>query len=104
MTIDLYRMLQSLEREAPPSAKGTTTSTSSANPSSGANAANTVVKHHSPHKYLLYKYNIAQLNFYLSTSFKELEKDHALLLYLSLDGENAAADSVDPYKSICDVE
>lgn len=83
LTIDVYRTLQSLEREpllshlplAQLMADETDASLEDA-PRKGSN----------PRKYLLYRPTISQLLLYISTSFKQLGDSSAMLLYLSADG------------------
>ncbi|KAG2235536.1 hypothetical protein INT48_003099 [Thamnidium elegans] len=115
LTLDMYRMLQSLEREPYVLHPSTTTkniksndtnanesvagslkeeqSTTTATKSTGANMSantNTSVdksnKRSNPHKYLLYKPSLSQLMVYISTAFKDTSDGSALLLYLSADG------------------
>ncbi|CAG8602640.1 16175_t:CDS:2, partial [Racocetra fulgida] len=44
-----------------------------------------------PHKYLLHKPTFSQLMVYISTAFKEINENSALLLYLSADGTKHAS-------------
>ncbi|KAG9354619.1 hypothetical protein JZ751_001332 [Albula glossodonta] len=66
LTVDMFRMLQALEREPEPSEKP--------------------AKRENPHKYLLYKPTFSQLYSFLSASFKELPANSVLLVYLSATG------------------
>ncbi|ORE07717.1 hypothetical protein BCV72DRAFT_304347 [Rhizopus microsporus var. microsporus] len=66
LTLDMYRMLQSLEREP---------FLSSDKP-----------KRPNPHKYLLYRPSLSQLLVYISAAFKDTGDHSALMLYLSADG------------------
>lgn len=74
LTIDMYRMLQSLEREP------TVMTKAAANDESVPKA-----KRSQPHKYLLYKPTFYQLLVYLATAFKDIAGNGALLLYISAD-------------------
>jgi hypothetical protein len=111
LTLDMYRMLQSLEREpfiAHPknnhvkpnndtndkkelagkeeyAAKPSTT-TSAKIPSAPADKAGGNKRSMNPHKYLLYRPSLSQLLVYISTAFKDTSENSALLLYLSADG------------------
>ncbi|KAK5879364.1 protein SCAI [Pseudochaenichthys georgianus] len=79
LTIDMFRMLQALERE--PVNLATQTS------KQGALEPNEKpAKRENPHKYLLYKPTFSQLYTFLSASFKELPANSALLVYLSATG------------------
>ncbi|KAK5852445.1 hypothetical protein PBY51_023914 [Eleginops maclovinus] len=79
LTIDMFRMLQALERE--PVNLATQTS------KQGALEPNEKpAKRENPHKYLLYKPTFSQLYTFLSASFKELPANSVLLVYLSATG------------------
>ena len=105
LTLDMYRMLQSLERE-PIQPTSTSTSTTM----NGTNANTTVGgatgatgeeesipnKRTNPHKYLLYRPTFAQLYLYISTCFKDINDQSALLLYLSADGAKKSFKSDSP--------
>ncbi|KAF9304964.1 hypothetical protein BGZ74_011871 [Mortierella antarctica] len=113
LTIDMFRILQSLERETPQirgssvdaGAKASLTSAVSAvasgteanstpavkeetmdEPLSGQRRNDKEKKKPNPHKYLLYRPTLSQLMVYLATAFKEVASDSALLIYLSADG------------------
>ncbi|KAF9341391.1 hypothetical protein BGZ91_008766 [Linnemannia elongata] len=121
LTIDMYRILQSLERETS-LIKGTADGAAKeAVPSavaaavSGANAADSGIsatikeepveetisnqrratekspKRSNPHKYLLYRPTLSQLMVYLATAFKEVSGDSAMLIYLSADGSKRSS-------------
>ncbi len=66
LTLDMYRMLQSLERE-PVFLPDKT-------------------KRPNPHKYLLHRPSLSQLLVYISAAFKDTSDHSALLLYMSADG------------------
>lgn len=110
LTIDMYRMLQSLERElmafggqgvqAPAaqaqkdeemidSSKPEKNILTSGGDSGDAEAH--LMSRTNPRKYLLYRPTFAQLLTYLSTAFKDLGENSAMLLYLSADGSKRAA-------------
>nr|XP_061800738.1 protein SCAI-like [Nerophis lumbriciformis] len=79
LTIDMFRMLQALERE--PANLATQTSKQGILEPSEKPA-----KRENPHKYLLYKPTFSQLFTFLSASFKELPANSVLLVYLSATG------------------
>uniref|UniRef100_A0A1I8ILD7 Protein SCAI n=2 Tax=Macrostomum lignano TaxID=282301 RepID=A0A1I8ILD7_9PLAT len=56
----------------------------------GGSSASASSRRENPHKYLLYKPSLAQLNAFLSSGFKELPADGVLMLYLSADGDRGA--------------
>uniref|UniRef100_A0A3B3VV75 Suppressor of cancer cell invasion n=1 Tax=Poecilia latipinna TaxID=48699 RepID=A0A3B3VV75_9TELE len=76
LTVDMFRMLQALEREP----VNLATQTSKQEPSEKP------AKRENPHKYLLYKPTFSQLYTFLSASFKELPANSVLLVYLSATG------------------
>jgi hypothetical protein len=76
LTLDMYRMLQCLERE--PVGKRDNAKQGSMEDLEARRA--------NPHKYLLYRPTISQVMLHLATSFKELRDTGCLLLYLSADG------------------
>lgn len=97
LTLDMFRILQTLEREPsqqddafhnhhghqPPQPYGLP----SRAPSLEAVAAGErPLKRDNPHKYLLYKPTLSQLLVFLGSGFKELPPKGALLLYVSADG------------------
>ncbi|XP_063066486.1 protein SCAI [Engraulis encrasicolus] len=79
LTIDMFRMLQALERE-PVNLATQTNKTGPLEP------CEKPAKRENPHKYLLYKPTFSQLYTFLSASFKELPANSALLVYLSASG------------------
>ncbi|KAG0337288.1 hypothetical protein BG000_005605 [Podila horticola] len=120
LTIDMFRILQSLERETPQirgssvdaGAKASLTSAVSAAVASGTETGSSPAvkeetmdeplsgqrrnndkekKKPNPHKYLLYRPTLSQLMVYLATAFKEVASDSALLIYLSADGSKRSA-------------
>lgn len=116
LTLDMYRMLQSLEREPfniHPSTTVTKKSTdmnqiekkegtiskedqNTMNSNTKPTGVNTSIhlngsidrsnKKSNPHKYLLYRPSLSQLMVYISTAFKDTSDGSALFLYLSADG------------------
>jgi len=76
LTLDIYRILQILEREPISNTKA----------SNSEEKESYALKRPNPKKYLLYRPNLSQFLVFLSTSFKELSDNSALLLYLSADG------------------
>ncbi|CAG8562859.1 4802_t:CDS:10 [Acaulospora colombiana] len=103
LTLDMYHILQSLEREpAPPKTapKASAVESSSANErvtgkddtsveeqsSINTQADKTASRRVNPHKYLLYKPSFSQLLVYIATAFKEITENSAMLLYISADG------------------
>ncbi|RUS15213.1 protein SCAI [Endogone sp. FLAS-F59071] len=101
LTLDMYRMLQSLERE-PPSLKDAgdslippdvseDPSVSSTSAGAGSDKSS---KRANPHKYLLYRPTFSQLMVYISTAFKDINDNSAMLLYLSADGLTISGNEV----------
>ncbi|XP_030642970.1 protein SCAI [Chanos chanos] len=79
LTIDMFRMLQALEREP------VNLATQSTKPGT-LEPTEKPAKRENPHKYLLYKPTFSQLYTFLSASFKELPANSVLLMYLSATG------------------
>uniref|UniRef100_A0A8C2B079 Suppressor of cancer cell invasion n=1 Tax=Cyprinus carpio TaxID=7962 RepID=A0A8C2B079_CYPCA len=79
LTIDMFRMLQALEREP------VNLATQSSKPGT-LEPNEKPAKRENPHKYLLYKPTFSQLYTFLSASFKELPANSVLLVYLSATG------------------
>ncbi|BES98840.1 Protein of unknown function (DUF3550/UPF0682) [Nesidiocoris tenuis] len=107
LTMDMFRMLQTLEREPQedynhlyesPGGPGRVPfeksySVSSAKGGVGYPAmvmcqenGDRPAKRENPHKYLLYKPTFSQIMVFLASGFKELPANGALLLYISADG------------------
>ncbi|KAB7501564.1 Protein SCAI [Armadillidium nasatum] len=87
LTIDMFRMLQTLERE--PQEDSAVIYDSSPAPGKipfNGDASSRLTKRENPHKYLLYKPTFSQLMVFLASGFKELPSSGAMLLYLSADG------------------
>ncbi|GFR60147.1 protein SCAI [Elysia marginata] len=86
LTLDMFRMLQSLEREPQDDLSNQIYDTSPApgrTPFENGERSN---KRDNPHKYLLYKPTYGQLNTFLASAFKELPPNGAMVLYISADG------------------
>ncbi|XP_048859270.1 protein SCAI-like [Brienomyrus brachyistius] len=79
LTIDMFRMLQALEREP-------VTLATQSNKTGTLEPSEKPPKRENPHKYLLYKPTFSQVYTFLSASFKELPANSVLLLYLSATG------------------
>ncbi|XP_059849890.1 protein SCAI isoform X1 [Hemitrygon akajei] len=79
LTIDMFRMLQALEREP-------INLTSQLGKTGAQEPTEKPSKRENPHKYLLYKPTFSQLYTFLSASFKELPGNSVLLVYLSATG------------------
>lgn len=87
MTLDQFRMLQTLEREPQEELTNQIFDASPApgrQPFENGSGGN---RRENPHKHLLYKPTFSQLNSYLASSFRELAPNGALLLYISADGD-----------------
>uniref|UniRef100_A0A8D0C5B8 Suppressor of cancer cell invasion n=1 Tax=Scleropages formosus TaxID=113540 RepID=A0A8D0C5B8_SCLFO len=80
LTIDMFRMLQALEREP------VNLATQMNKPGTLQEPSEKPAKRENPHKYLLYKPTFSQLYTFLSASFKELPANSVLLVYLSATG------------------
>ncbi|KAJ3074555.1 hypothetical protein HDU98_010918 [Podochytrium sp. JEL0797] len=103
LTLDMYRMLQSLEREPSANQKGSGGQMSVPGGAGGdamvvdgengeekvAAAAGASVKRTNPHKYLLYRPTLAQLLLYVATAYKDVNENSALMLYISADGSKS---------------
>jgi len=90
LTLDMFRMLQLLERE-PTSADKQNSDNSEQEKKENQEDPNDKNEKNSmrrinPHKYLLHKPSFGQLMLYITTAFKEISDNSALLLYLSADG------------------
>ncbi|XP_070497595.1 protein SCAI isoform X3 [Chironomus tepperi] len=109
LTMDMFRMLQTLEREpqesfhhgmmphhpmthggphdaSPATNRMPTTTYVPGSKGYIENGDNRRSIRDNPHKYLLYKPSLSQLMVFLSSGFKELPPGGALLLYISADG------------------
>lgn len=96
LSMDMFRMLQTLEREprddpnhlhdASPGAGRMPRMGRYGGPLGPYPAENGAPRRDNPHKYLLYKPTYSQVQVFLASGFKELPANGALLLYLSADG------------------
>ncbi|XP_034232212.1 protein SCAI [Thrips palmi] len=102
LTMDMFRMLQTLEREPQDEFNHIYDSSPAPGRSSfdkysmpgkmphengdGSTMTGRPLRRENPHKYLLYKPTFSQVIMFLSSGFKELPLNGAMLLYLSADG------------------
>ncbi|XP_070182651.1 protein SCAI-like isoform X2 [Littorina saxatilis] len=93
LTLDMFRMLQTLEREPQDDLTNQIYDTSPApgrqpmlGPQSSLENGDRTGVRDNPHKYLLYKPTFGQLNTFLASAFKELPPNGAMVLYISADG------------------
>ncbi|KAF4521725.1 hypothetical protein B566_EDAN012173 [Ephemera danica] len=108
LTMDMFRMLQTLEREpqedynhiydaSPGPGRTPFTTSLTVTEKGGFKGAYPMVsgcqengdrplKRDNPHKYLLYKPTLSQVLVFLASGFKELPANGALLMYISADG------------------
>ncbi|KPM02146.1 hypothetical protein QR98_0005530 [Sarcoptes scabiei] len=99
LTLDMFRMLQALEREPQEDVENQIHQDSSPAPvrQSGTNGLNVNTENgidyrqihprrENPHKYLLFKPTFSQFLLFLSSGFKELPPNGVILIYLSADG------------------
>ncbi|KAI9095450.1 protein SCAI [Phlyctochytrium arcticum] len=108
LTLDMYRLLQSLEREptlphsgiakpdAPEDGQTFDKKDEGGLDESAGGAATTeksTTRRTNPHKYLLYRPTFAQLMYYIATTFKDISENAAMLLFLSADGAKRAVKS-----------
>ncbi|KAG1714779.1 Protein SCAI [Nymphon striatum] len=84
LTLDMFRMLQTLERE-PQEDIGQMYDASPAPGRVPFENGDHPLKRDNPHKYLLYRPTFSQFIVFLSSGFKELPPNGALLLYISAD-------------------
>jgi hypothetical protein len=85
LTLDMFRILQTLEREPQEDLTNQLYDTSPA-PGRTPFDGSSINRRDNPHKYLLYKPTISQLFTFLASGFKELPPTGVMLLYLSADG------------------
>ncbi|KAK2565926.1 Protein SCAI [Acropora cervicornis] len=97
LTLDMFRMLQALERE-PEEAPSRTLVTFTEETIGEVNRSST--QRPNPHKYLLYKPTFSQLYVFLACGVKELPNNGVMLVYISGDGcpGSAKAGSGGPYE------
>merc|ERR1712106_388084 len=85
LTLDMFRMLQTLEREP----RDELAQVYDSSPAPGRvplENGGVMGRRENPHKYLLYKPTLPQLQVFLASGYKELPPNGALLLYISADG------------------
>ncbi|RNA36492.1 SCAI isoform X2 [Brachionus plicatilis] len=95
LSLDMYRMLQSVEREPSPPSLNETKLQNITNEKSmttsliindiDKNASQSIIHRENPHKYLLYKPSFSQFYTYVSSAFKDLSPHSVLMIYLSAD-------------------
>ncbi|KAI8051341.1 hypothetical protein BDF22DRAFT_693267 [Syncephalis plumigaleata] len=84
LTVDVYRMMQTLGHRA----------SGMANESTGYTSSTTTVTPfllRNPHKYILFKPVFSQLITHIATAFQEINTNSVLLLFLSADGVSTTA-------------
>jgi len=92
LTLDMFRMLQLLEREPTSADKPNSENSEEKKDSTQEDQSNdksnekNSMRRINPHKYLLHRPSFGQLMLYITTAFKEISDNSALLLYLSADG------------------
>lgn len=86
LTLDMFRMLQTLERGPQEDLSNQIYDASPAPGRQPFENGDRPSKRENPHKYLLYKPTYSQLNTFLASGFKELPPNGAMLLYISADG------------------
>jgi len=84
LTLDMFRLLQTLERE--PQDELAQVYDSSPAPGRVPIENGMLTRRENPHKYLLYRPTLPQLMVFLASGYKELPPNGALLLYISADG------------------
>merc|ERR1712137_219378 len=87
LTLDMFRIMQCLEWE--PEANAETSSERKDQPGEERSKATK----RNPHKYLMYRPTMSQLLVFLANSFKELQDNNVLLLYISADGIKPSSES-----------
>jgi len=85
LTLDMFRMLQTLERE-PQEDMAQMYDQSPAPGRVPFENGGVVLKRENPHKYLLYKPTVSQFLVFLASGHKELPPNGALMIYISGDG------------------
>ncbi|XP_001626466.2 protein SCAI [Nematostella vectensis] len=87
LTLDMFRMLQALEREPEENPPRTLETSMSKELPEDRSSTETSInpKRPNPHKYLLYKPTFAQIHVFLSVGFKELPTNGVLMVYVSGD-------------------
>ncbi len=93
LSLDMFRMLQAVERETTSIvadidgiASKAITKDLNQKKIVDSEAGQSIIQRDNPHKYLLYKPSFSQLFTYLSAAFKDLPMHGVMLVYLSADG------------------
>ncbi|CAF3324449.1 unnamed protein product [Rotaria socialis] len=94
LTIDMYRMLQAVEKQPIESTSSYDEKSTMQSPTSTNHQQRDVYNLYdgdfqnrlNPHKYLLYKPNFSQIYAFTASAFKELPNNGILFLYISADG------------------
>lgn len=86
LTLDMYRMLQAVEREAVEPTTTVEERTTNHQKDILNFTDEEISTRRNPHKYLLYKPTFSQIYAFTASAFKELPVNGALLLYISADG------------------
>jgi len=92
LTLDMFRMLQLLEREPTSTDKPNSDNNDEKKENNNEEQSNeksdekNSMRRINPHKYLLHKPSFGQLMLFITTAFKEISENSALLLFLSADG------------------
>ncbi|KAJ3183275.1 hypothetical protein HDU85_002301 [Gaertneriomyces sp. JEL0708] len=112
LTLDMYRLLQSLEREpalaeaakqeegAEKKQEGNGDKGGNDDTAAAGGAEKSATRRTNPHKYLLYRPTFAQLMHYIATAFKDINENSAMLLYLSADGAKKPVKADQPESSL----
>ncbi|KAJ7370142.1 hypothetical protein OS493_034071 [Desmophyllum pertusum] len=104
LTLDMFRMLQALEREPEDAPSRTLVTSTEVDESPDDKESNEIERSSSkrpnPHKYLLYKPTLTQLYVFLACGVKELPNNGVMLVYVSGDGcpGSAKAGEEGPYE------
>lgn len=87
LTLDMFRMLQALEREPQEDVNQMHDTSPAPGRIPNENGMDyRQFRRENPHKYLLFKPTFSQFLLFLSSGFKELPANGVLLIYLSADG------------------
>ncbi|KAJ7370151.1 hypothetical protein OS493_034080 [Desmophyllum pertusum] len=104
LTLDMFRMLQALEREPEDAPSRTLVTSTEVDESPDDKETDEIERSSSkrpnPHKYLLYKPTLTQLYVFLACGVKELPNNGVMLVYVSGDGcpGSAKAGEEGPYE------
>eukprot|EP00095_Tigriopus_kingsejongensis_P009832 maker-scaffold21_size687808-snap-gene-1.16 protein:Tk09832 transcript:maker-scaffold21_size687808-snap-gene-1.16-mRNA-1 annotation:"hypothetical protein TcasGA2_TC003262" len=86
LTLDMFRMLQTLEREPQEEFAQIYDVSPAPGRSPFENGSGMGLKRENPHKYLLYKPTVAQFLIFMASGHRELPSNGALMLFISGDG------------------